>query len=269
MNMWRCLSVILLAAASTNGAYAGRWGNSGGSTSRPPQRVKPLLLFRRDQAHSEPQTPQAPQAGRVFEVDASSDPRGAWRCLQVSASSLSGAGQGVFAGCDLKKDTLLGEYRGERFTFGERGASRRLQFDWPYIWKVPRCLAPAGNQIVIRRQDKAVAHNCSNRNGYVYVDAVPLADPASNPLRFVNGAPPADVAGSGSAGRAQAKVGSQLVANVEVFFADDRVFYFTGRNISRSEELVVDYGAEYWKERRRLSDEDGGVVSDWSDFLDH
>jgi len=195
--------------------------------------------------------PQAPLEGALYAVDSRHDPRKAWPCVEVKASRIPGAGKGLFALRDIKKDTLLGEYVGKNFMIGERGSAKELEADWSYIWKVPRCLAPKNKLVVITRADKKQAHECSNDNGFIYVDALPLEDPKANPMRYVNGAMT----------EAQSKT-----VNVEAFFADDRVWYFTTRDVKQGDEFMVDYGKGYWKEAKTESDFEGDEA-DWSNFV--
>lgn len=212
-------------------------GNATNATARRPRRLPP-----------------PPRAGQVFEVDDSPDPRGAWPCLEARTSTIPNAGKGLFATVGIQNSTLLGEYLGKRFVMGDRGSSRELEADWDYIWKIPRCLAPRGKPTVITRADKHKAHDCSNDNGFVYVDAKPLVDPKKNPLRYVNGA--------------QSQDQSQRV-NVEAFFAYDRVFYYTVRDVAPGTELVVDYGNAYWKPAKKEGDRaPEEIEGDWGNFVD-
>jgi len=201
--------------------------------------------------------PVGPEVGHLYEINKSPDPHHAWHCLQVRRSRIPGAGKGVFAVCPLQNQTLLGEYLGQRFLMGEHGANLRLKADWSYIWKVPRCLAEEKNLVVIRREDKHSSHACSNNNGFVYVDAKPLVDERGNPLRYVNGVHP----------NAEMQVGQPTKPNVEVFFADDRVFYHTAYPVAVGEELLVNYGDGYWRsgEEAKQPPEEMGI--DMADFM--
>lgn len=215
---------------------------------------------------------EPPEAGRAHEVDASSDPRKAWKCLQVRRSKIANAGRGLFALCPLQKETLLGEYRGERFLMGQTGTNKRLQADWEYTWKVPRCLK--GPKFVVTRAGRETAHSCSNLHGYVYVDAKPLDDEATNPLRFVNGVVSKPHGQTRRSGGNQGRMETTPVnASVEAFFADDRVFYHTLRAVAEGEELVVDYGEGYWRApgsaewEQRGAQSPQNMVADWGDFV--
>jgi len=217
------------------------------AASPPSDKDKPKASHKKS-----PLAPSSPEAGRAFDVDAaSSDPRGAFRCLKARQSEIPDAGKGLFASCGLSKDTFLGEYIGEKFMMGERGSAKRLETDWSYIWKVPRCLA--GPSKVLTREDKNSAHECSNKNGFVYVDAVPVKDEEKNPLRYVNGA--------------QTEYEKNKV-NVEAFFADDRVWYYTTRDVQSGAELMVDYGGGYWKEAKTSSSKaPDELEADWGNFV--
>jgi SET domain-containing protein len=148
---------------------------------------------------------------------------------------------------------------------GEHGANRKLQEDWSYIWKVPRCKAPPApspDTVVITRDDKAISHDCSSHNGFVYVDAKPLDSESTNPLRFVNGV---------AAPRDMDQAGQARDSNVDAFFADDRVWYYTSRPVQLGEELVVDYGPAYWEQRHEIDENQPGgkqdeMDMDWSNF---
>lgn len=172
-------------------------------------------------------------------------------------SKIKGAGRGLFATCDIHANTLIGEYRGMRFMMGERGSTHRLETDWAYIWKVPRCLAPPGKPVVIAKTDKFTAHRCSGENGFVYVDALPMDDMVGNPLRFVNGV------------RWVGEKKDNMKENVEGFFADDRVWYFTKAEVKMGEEFIVDYGPSYWADA--TDEAAAGTVpdfgADWGDFV--
>lgn len=273
--MWQgCFAYLLTAASAVvlpPGA-AQHAGSHNAAKAPPPQNLTMALANA-----SRGRGLMPPQAGRIYDVDASPDPRKAWPCLEVRKSSISGAGKGLFARCGLRNSTLLGEYRGMRFFMGQVGANKRLQSDWDYIWKVPRCLAPKNKLQVITRNDKNASHNCSSRNSFVYVDAKPMDSETANPMRFVNGVfgPQPSSATFLSAARTGKAPGDVEHANVEAFFADDRVWYHTMRDIAVGEELFVDYGKGYWRPpagtraaQDSAYDQDvTGMVADWGNFV--
>mmetsp|Transcript_11014 Transcript_11014/g.19966 ORF Transcript_11014/g.19966 Transcript_11014/m.19966 type:complete len:229 (+) Transcript_11014:69-755(+) len=186
----------------------------------------------------------------AVQVGLGADPADSWKCLTVRRSTIPSAGQGLFATCNLTSHVLLGEYLGERFVMGERGANQRLASDWAYTWKVPRCKAAKSAPVAIGRMDKHLAHSCSDASGYVYVDAKPMEH--GNPLRFVNGAHDAT---------------EQELLNVEVFFADDRVWYYTSRNVSAGSELFTNYGKKYWEQKKAPGSTQQELEVDWGDFM--
>jgi len=201
--------------------------------------------------------PKGPEVGNLYDINKSPDPHNAWQCLQVRRSRIPGAGKGLFAVCPLQNQTLLGEYLGQRFLMGEHGANLRLKADWSYIWKVPRCLSESKNLVVIRREDKHTSHACSSNNGFVYVDAKPLVDDRSNPLRYVNGVHP----------NAAQQADQPTKSNIEVFFADDRVFYHTTHSIAAGEELLVNYGEGYWRSGEQTQQPPDEMGIDMADFM--
>lgn len=207
----------------------------------------------RNSSFANSSVPQSPTPGHMFEnIGANPDPMHTWACVEVKKSKVEGAGMGLFAKCNIAKETLLGEYRGQRFMMGERGSAKQLQDDWAYIWKIPRCLAPPGKLVVLDHQAKAKAHECSNKNGFVYVDAKPLTSTTKNPLRYVNGA--------------QDQYEVQML-NTEGFFADDRVWYFTTKDVRMGEEFIVDYGDAYWKPAKHEGDKaPDDIEADWGNF---
>lgn len=194
----------------------------------------------------------------MYRVDKTPDPKGTFKCVEVKSSKIPNAGMGLFAKCDLLEHTTLGEYQGKRFQIGMRGSADELSNDWSYIWKVPKC--ELGIDKVITRDDKIEWHKCSNEHGFVYVDALPLLE--GNPLRYVNGV--------------KGKEDKQN-ENVDAFFADDRVFYFTTKPMKKGDEFLVDYGDNYWKKAKTDGPEgmDGGDdlgdgadgPGDWGNFV--
>jgi len=201
----------------------------------------------------------------TFRVDSSPDPRKTWSCLEVRPSKIKGAGRGLFATCDLPSRTLLGEYRGKRFELPEFRAPRwsdpgahELEADRAYIWKVPKCKAPLAALKVITRVDEEAAHRCSDLNGFVYVDAFPLDEPKENPMRFVNGVQWL---------RDQKAPSGPQQENVDAFFSDDRVWYYTKTAVATDQELIVDYGKSYWADSSDAhSRDDFESDSDWPGF---
>lgn len=197
--------------------------------------------------------PQPPTSGHLFDnIGANSDPMHAWACVEVRKSLVEGAGMGLFATCDIAKETLLGEYCGQHFIMGERGSANQLKDDWAYIWKIPRCLAPPDAPVVIGRKDKIKSHECSRKNGFVYVDAKPMTSATKNPLRYVNGA--------------QDEYEVKTI-NTEGFFADDRIWYFTNKEVKKGQEFIVDYGDAYWKPAKHEGDKaPDDIDADWGNF---
>lgn len=204
-------------------------------------------------SHRNSSEPKLPISGNLFEnIGANPDPKHAWAWVEVRKSKVEGAGLGLFAKCDIAKETLLGEYRGQRFMMGERGSAKQLKDDWAYIWKIPRCLSPPDKTVVLGRKDKIKAHECSNKNGFVYVDAKPMTSATENPLRYVNGA--------------QDEYEAKTL-NTEGFFADDRIWYFTTKDVKKGDEFIVDYGDAYWKPARHEGDKaPDDIDADWGNF---
>lgn len=206
-------------------------------------------------------------AKSVYTIDDTPDPHGSFKCLSVKTSRIPHAGRGLFAACPMGAETLLGEYVGERFMMGQNGANKKLAADWAYIWKVPRCKAPKDQLQVLKRSDKGPAHECSSANGFVYVDAKPLDDEVRNPMRFVNGVEHEDESQQGMVQEG----GQPEKANVDVFFEDDRVFYYTSRAVKEGEEFIVDYGAGYWGEHKNSNDvpiaSSDDMDGDWGTFV--
>lgn len=109
--------------------------------------------------------------------------------------------------------------------------------------------------MVITRMDKKTAHKFSNEHQYVYVDAMPMNKPAKNPLRFVN---------------AVRWIGNRIDShsppqNVDAFFVDNRVWYYTNGEVKVGDELIVDYGPAYWADAK--SEDDGTPDMDWGTFV--
>jgi len=144
-------------------------------------------------------------------------------CMSVRKSNLVGAGDGCFAACDIPGGTLLGEYKGKTYM-----TSGKVPNDGAYTWKVPAC---DDATTVLTREDTEAWATCGNRNGFVYVDAAELNEKADNPMRYVNGA-----------WSKQQRMG----VNVDAVINDRRVYYFTSKTVSIGDELVIDYGPQYW-----------------------
>lgn len=68
-----------------------------------------------------------------------------------------------------------------------------------------------------------------DRNREFYVDAYKTKK--SNKLRYVNGCK---------------TPGQSLSVNVEAYQKDDRIWYKTTRKIRSNEEIIIDYGEDYW-----------------------
>lgn len=239
----------LVAAASAASSAAASRTSPGSSSS---------VASKKLNASRAPSSSSLPE---MYKVDGTPDPKGNFKCLEVKTSLIPGAGMGLFAKCDLPNSTTLGEYRGERFQIGMRGSAQQLTKDWSYIWKLPKC--DGGLDTVITRQDKVHWHECSNEHGFLYVDAFPLRE--NNPLRYVNG-----VNTTARTEGSEKKAKEETSANVDAFFAADRVFYFTTKPMKVGEEFLVDYGANYWRKAKTgNTDEDmdgGDGDANWDNF---
>lgn len=117
-------------------------------------------------------------------------------------------------------------------------------------------MAPLEHPVVITRTDKKTAHKCSYDHQFVYVDAKPsdFYKPKENPLPFVN---------------AVRWIGNKIdvhspAENVDAFFADDRVWYYTRGELNVGDELIVDYGPGYWADSKK---DDDSPVDDWGTFV--
>lgn len=158
-------------------------------------------------------------------ANASRGGHGVEGCLAVRDSEFSGAGSGLFSECDLPAGTLLGEYIGKVYS-----TAWKVPNDGAYTWKVPAC----DDDRVLTRADQVAWDTCGNRNGFVYIDAQDIdrvRGSHANPLRFVNGA---------------AKLEQRHLVNVDALLRSRRVFYFASRPLNRGDELVIDYGPQYW-----------------------
>lgn len=144
-------------------------------------------------------------------------------CVEVRKSTLPGAGDGCFALCDIPNGTLLGEYKGKTFM-----TSGKVPNDGAYTWKVPVCDEVT---TVLTREDIDAWATCGNRNGFVYVDAADLPEHKFNPMRYVNGAWSKE---------------QRKGVNVDAVINDRRVYYFSSKSVSKGDEMVIDYGPQYW-----------------------
>ena len=119
--------------------------------------------------------------------------------LEVRASQIDGAGDGVFAGEDIPTRTCLGTYMGKRLTCIECMEMR----DTRYVYEV---FHPEGTTFIDGGQ-------------------------GGNWTSMVNGAR-TDV--------------ERTRINVESVQIDNNIVFFTTRDISMGEELLLDYGNRYW-----------------------
>lgn len=124
------------------------------------------------------------------------------KCLSIRPSRIIGAGLGIFANIDIKKDTELGWYRGNIITEKEWKNCK----DDSYMWLIT---------------------DDTEKN--YYIDGKYIKN--SNKLRYVNGClTPGQIAS----------------VNVEAYQYGLKIWYRTIRKIKNGEELIIDYGKDYW-----------------------
>lgn len=146
------------------------------------------------------------------------------RCLEVRPSKIPNAGDGLFATCNMKAGTSIGKYYGR--------VSEEIPADTTYAWRVPMC------------RDAHFAVHLNHQNefelcapvGWHYIDGkdFPTSAKWTNPLRFANSIPSPAMRGS---------------INLEPRFQEGEVFYDLLRDVQTGDELLVDYGANYWTSR--------------------
>lgn len=141
------------------------------------------------------------------------------RCLKVRTSKLPHAGNGLFATCDMKAGTSIGEYYGT--------VSEVVPPDSTYTWGAPLCRDASS---VVHMTNRKEFQQCAVI-GWHYIDA---KDVPTSLLRFANSV------------RSPAMRG---LLNLEVRFQGGEVFYDLVRDVHAGDELLIDYGESYWKGR--------------------
>eukprot|EP00746_Dinoflagellata_sp_MGD_P065805 gnl/MRDRNA2_/MRDRNA2_27369_c0_seq1.p1 gnl/MRDRNA2_/MRDRNA2_27369_c0~~gnl/MRDRNA2_/MRDRNA2_27369_c0_seq1.p1 ORF type:complete len:220 (+),score=17.52 gnl/MRDRNA2_/MRDRNA2_27369_c0_seq1:58-717(+) len=140
-------------------------------------------------------------------------------CLEVRPSKIPNAGKGLFATCEMKAGTSIGEYLGS--------VSEVPPEDTDYVWCAPICQDTNFN---VHMDNEKEMKECAPVS-WRYTDA---KDVLTSLLRFANSV------------RSQALRGS---LNVEARFQGGHVFYDLSRDVQPGDELLIDYGQGYWKSR--------------------
>lgn len=148
-------------------------------------------------------------------------------CLGTNASRLAGGEEGLFASCELAAGTLLGEFKGKEYT-----TAWQVPNEGTFAWKIPSCIDE--HIKVLRRVDVDAWSNCGV-NGFKFIDAASFDNPKLNPLRFVQ--------------QAQTQQQRKLV-NVDLFIADQHVFYYTTQAIHEGSELLIGADRQSWAHAR-------------------
>jgi len=149
--------------------------------------------------------------------------------VEIRSSKISGAGLGVFAKTFIQTNTKLGEYKGKLIT--EEEYDKLGDHRCEYIFEIER-----------RKNNKVKRF---------YVDA--RFKKHSNWTRYVNGAKSKE---------------QQEFVNIGSYQYGGKLFYRTNKDVHEGEELLVDYGSDYWSSDEE-DDSDSEDEEDNSYYLQH